>query len=180
MSTQKPVVYLDIDDTLVRFPHDKDKAWWLAHPDGELATDAVIVLQEMTALCEVRWLTAWCPSGSMRTEGYARLAALGIPTELIEDISNPLPWSLRKPMAIDWDEHRAGRRWVWIEDELPPEELRELNDRRARHCYIRTESSQNPDALRNSWHIAKRRLGLSVSPSSSPATPPETNHTETR
>lgn len=131
----RPVLYLDLDDTLISWeggsPHAAPGAhhfllWALEH-------------------YEVRWLTTWCPDGVMGED-------------LLLDLSKMLrlePGRLRAIRGFDWDSSRCkldgiawlehlvlGRPFLWVEDERGVGE-RELSFLRAhgllchyRHCNV--------------------------------------------
>lgn len=160
----RPVLYLDVDDTILSFPGDQTKAWWLAHPHGIAAPGAGDFLRWAVEHCEVRWLTAWCPSGAMMADhGVPRLAKLmGVDESLIAGIRNPRPWTRSKCEGIDWVEHEAGRPWIWLEDELPRDETEELRARRALNHYMYCNVSKHPDFLVVAWRTIARRFGFST------------------
>ena len=64
---RRPIVYLDIDDVLIAWP-----------PSGgrEAAPHASEFLRWLLEHVEVRWLTAWCPSGTMSDERRNKLARI--------------------------------------------------------------------------------------------------------
>lgn len=146
-----PVLYLDVDDTLLMFPQNAPKAWWLANPQGAAAPGAADFLRWALATFEVRWLTMWCCSGVMHPEQQERLARMcGMePAELAPIVGRPFGQGERlwKIDGIDWAEHHAGREWYWVEDDLPPDELAYLDSRSLRHRYIRCNVSRDPKAL---------------------------------
>jgi hypothetical protein len=159
-SPLRPVIYLDIDDTLVTFPPHQTPEWWAEHPDGGLADGAVAFLTWAHEHCEVRWLTYWCGRGYLAEQDIAKLERIGLPRELTRRIVNPMRWFDVKTTGINWEEQRLGREWVWLEDGLLTAELAELEARGCLFRYLRTNSSEDPDALRRSWNQLAAMLQL--------------------
>lgn len=159
---ERPVLYLDVDDTLIRFPRDRSKAWYLAHPSGEAAPGAADFLRWALQRFEVRWLTMWCMSGEMAPQQVLRLAKLlGMePAELAPIRGRRFDQGERfwKIDGIDWAEHHAGRPWYWVEDDLPPDELRYLDERSLRRHYIHCNVSRDPSALQFAHRQLERCL----------------------
>lgn len=105
----KPVLYLDIDDTLI--------SWRGGSPHA--AQGAHDFLMWAVGVYEVRWLTTWCPSGELDDSLRADLAKmLQIDDDLLRRIRG-LNWEgLRKIDGIAWLEHLVmDRPFLWIEDE---------------------------------------------------------------
>lgn len=145
---ERPVCYLDVDDTLLMFTDAICKT----HPEGRAAPDAGAFVLWLLEHYEVRWLTAWCPSGSLQPHGAERLAALlNIPAAALAAIRNPRQWGTFKPEGID-----PSRPFIWIEDDLPPDEIKWLDDRRLYASYLRTNVSRHPEALRLTWRRLQR------------------------
>ena len=104
------VLYLDIDDTLVRHP-----------PSGPRpAPGAAEFLAWALDTFHVRWLTRWCRDGIMREElVHSFCKMLDADPETIRTIRG-LDWSesASKLDGIAWLEHLVlGRPFLWIEDE---------------------------------------------------------------
>jgi hypothetical protein len=158
----KPIIYIDVDDTLIRYPRQETRAWWNANPHGVAAPGAGDFLTWAVAHCDPRWLTSWCPSGTMDPSiGVPRLAKLlGIPESTIARIYNPMHWIHSKVEGIDWEMHYAGREWAWIEDELPAREIEALRQRRAQRHYSLCNTSLRPDALITAWRTIAHRFRL--------------------
>ncbi len=145
----RPVLYLDVDDTILMFPPWRDRAWWEANKGGAPANGVREFLEWARATCEVRWLTAWCTSGKLKPEGVTRLATLlKVPEALIAGCDNPLGWGIvNKTEGIDWSEVDAGREWAWVEDGINDSEMAVLKGRHVEDRYYHTNASTNPDAL---------------------------------
>jgi len=154
---ERPVLYLDVDDTLVTFNKvvlerlagENRGPWINGIHDVVAAPGAGDFLRWALDVFEVRWLTAWCPRGIMGTEDATRLGkALGVSVETLIAIRG-IPWmhGLDKTTGIDWSEFRQGRPFVWVEDDLLPSELRTLDDMGALHCYRRCNVTEDIGAL---------------------------------
>lgn len=160
--SMRPVIYLDVDGTILRHPEGESHTWWLANPGGGPANMVREFLEWARANCDVRWLTAWAPRGVMGAEGEAKLAkCLRVPAELLQGFENPLPWFGEydsKVAAINWDEHFNGRPWVWIEDEMIERERVAMTARGCMSHFILTESSKDPNALRDAWLETEARF----------------------
>ena len=109
----RTVLYLDLDDTIIAWPHGRNASPRGARGGGELLGWA---LEQF----EVRWLTTWCPDGRMAPGLLRDLARmLRLPLDLLEGIRG-LDWSASrcKLDGIAWMEHLVlGRPFVWLEDE---------------------------------------------------------------
>jgi len=108
--TQRPVVYLDIDDVLIR---------WDGH-HRESAPHAATFMRFLLQHFEVRWITSWCPGGTMREDRLVRLAEiLDMETGELRAVRNPRafppePFGMPpKYLAVDFEEARP---WFWVED----------------------------------------------------------------
>lgn len=110
MDLDRPVLYLDLDDTLV--------SWATGAPRA--VTGAGEFLAWALGHFEVRWLTTWCPGGEMPEDLLADLVKLlQVPAETVRGIRG-LDWSASgcKLDGIAWLEHRVlGRPFAWLEDE---------------------------------------------------------------
>jgi hypothetical protein len=164
----KPVLYLDIDDTLLMFPQQCTRAWAEQWPSGEPAPGAGAFFLWALAHFEVRWLTMWCPGGVMYPASAARLGQLlAVPAEAIAacrgiDFRECDGW--RKTNGIDWVEHRAGRPWVWVEDELLPDERELLRQRGGSAHWVPCHTSKYPHRLREVWEELADRFDLPLPP----------------
>jgi hypothetical protein len=108
--TGRPVLYLDIDDTLL--------TWAAGYPAAARGAREFVVwaLERF----QIRWLSTWCPTGEM-------------PDSLLHDLARMLdvdPARLRSIRSFDWDatesklngiawlEHVVlNRPFLWVEDE---------------------------------------------------------------
>lgn len=161
--SERPILYLDVDDTILMFPPTRTKEWWEKNKGGAPAPGVREFLEWARPTCEVRWLTCWAMGGHMGEEAEARLARiLKVPLALIAGCDNPIPWGgspLGKPGGIDWTAHEAGREWAWVEDGLPPEEMQVLKGRCVEERYYYTNTSVHPEALAQTLRRLKERWG---------------------
>jgi hypothetical protein len=145
---RRPVLYLDIDDTLL--------IWEEGHPRA--APGAQRFLLWALQRFQVRWLTTWCPGGEMEVSLLGDLCTmLELDTAQVEHIRG-FDWESTesKLNGIAWLEHVVlGRPFLWIEDEYGVREGERsflvehgLSDR-YRHCNV----SQDPMALQR-LHLA--------------------------
>ena len=138
----RPVLYLDIDDTLLSWSEGRPRA----------APGAREFLLWALENHEVRWLTKWCPNGEMRDALRGDLCKMiGIQPEKLESIRG-FDWeaSDSKLNGIAWLEHVVlGRSWVWVEDEqgVGERELRFLAAHGFRENYHYCNVTKDPQAL---------------------------------
>lgn len=165
----RPVVYLDVDDTLFR-SHEDSMVWFRNKPRTRRlfrpAPHAREFFQWAHANCDLRWLTYWAPYGFM-SDGHVEyftflmdvsaddVLSVGGQQWAFMDGAAPLPG---KCNGIAWAEHDAGRPWVWVEDDLPPDEIAYLRKRGAWPHFIRCNVTANRDAMTRAFAIVRRRL----------------------
>lgn len=151
----KPVLYLDVDDTL------------LIWPAGIGAPGAPEFIRWAKTHFEVRWLTMWCPSGDLYDLAPVLAGRLNMPVAELAEIRNPVPFwrtfSTRdKTTSIVDGAIAEGRTWVWVEDEF-------LDHREAdwvyghpqyTHNYYETTVSRDPEALLRTWRELATRFSL--------------------
>jgi hypothetical protein len=139
----RPVLYLDLDDTVV--------AWADGHPRA--APGARAFLHWALERFEVRWLTTWCPEGRMPPNLLADLCTMVEVDSARLDALRGVAWNETesKLNGIAWVEHLVlGRPFLWIEDEygVTDRERRVLREHglldRYHHCNVTVE----PKALR--------------------------------
>lgn len=141
----RPVLYLDLDDTLVAWPDGRRGSPRVARGGRELLCWAL-------ERYEVRWLTTWCPDGRMESRLLRDLAKmLGVPAEALEGIRG-LDWSHSrcKLDGIAWMEHVVLRRpFVWLEDEygFGDRERSFLEAHGLGACHLPVNVSTDADAL---------------------------------
>lgn len=139
----RPVLYLDLDDTLITYASGNPQAAEGAHEFLLWALERF----------EVRWLTTWCPNGVMGDSLLADLCKMvEIETDTVKHIRG-FDWedTESKLNGIAWLEHEAlGRPFLWVEDDYGVGE-RELEVLREsgfigsyRHCNV----TEDPGALR--------------------------------
>jgi hypothetical protein len=139
----RPVLYLDLDDTLV--------CWRGGHPQG--APGARDFLRWALAHFEVRWLTTWCPDGEMKEHLLNDLADLlhEDPTTLKHIRGFDWAASESKLNGIAWLEHLVlGRPFFWLEDDygVGAQELDFLEEHGFRHVYRWVNVTEDPESLR--------------------------------
>lgn len=163
MAAKRPIAYLDVDDTILRRP-DGGK------PLG--APGAAEFLRFLARHFEVRWLTRWCPGGTMRPDQIARLERqLAIPAAELKSIRNPCAFEDRaapeafpvKWPALDWKAIDAGRPFVWIENYITPEDEQVLARRGLLDCYIHCDVTAEPDRLTEVRRILEERFAAGES-----------------
>lgn len=165
-SNFKPLLYLDVDDTLLRFPRLDDE-FWKTHPRGGAADGAGEFFRWLKRHFEVRWLTMWCPSGTMDPGRAIELASmLGVTEEEVAEVRNPHAFMRffghrdLKTDALDWAEIDDGRPWVWIEDALLDDERLLLTWRNLLNHWIPCNVSANPNRLIEVKEILQERFHL--------------------
>lgn len=166
---RRPVMYLDIDDTLLTY---NDGVWEATY--GRLTNNSIISPNAIIAApgagefivwalehFEIRWLTFWCPSGRMHPKRAEQLAgALGVSPDLIASIEGiSFAHSLNKCDGIDWSEHERGRPWIWIEDDLPQSELQILASKGCLDRWYRCNVTEDVNALRRLHMRLKEEIG---------------------
>ena len=135
---EKPVMYLDVDGVL----------WTVDDGGYSGALGLREFLEYALANYEVRWCTTWAVSGGMDRSRQQTLEEwTGEPVEVWEQVRPSLGWRDFKTGAIDWSEVERGRRFVWIEDELLPEEREVLCERGIEDWFIYTNVLEDPNAL---------------------------------
>ena len=135
----KPVLYLDIDGVL-----------WNVNSEGAFvgANGLEDFLSFVLDKFELRWCTAWACRGYVATDSLERLAAhTGVPVKTWKLVKASLGWRHEKHENIDLDEIRAGRKFVWVEDELSPDEYKFLSDNNWLDNFFFTDVFRDRDAL---------------------------------
>lgn len=138
----RPVLYLDLDNTLL--------SWCSGKPEAAAGAHAFLLwaLEQY----EVRWLTRWCRNGEMAEDLLLDLCKmLRVPPRVVRDIRGA-GWedTDSKLNGIFWLEHLVlGRPFLWLEDELGvgERELRFLDDHGWRSSYRHCNVTQESDAL---------------------------------
>lgn len=163
----KPVMFLDVDDTL------------LSYPGGQAGAFVPDFIRWAKEHFEVRWLTMWCPSGDMRrpANGAAHwilARRLKITDDEVLEIVNPHEFPVWGSYMGFNGSYRdksesiramlgdtPGRAWVWVEDPhlersewlflLPPENA--VN-------YFETSVSANDQAVVETMVLLAQRFRL--------------------
>lgn len=106
----RPILYLDIDDTLLTYSGNAPRAARGAHDFLVWALDRF----------EVRWLTTWCPSGQMGADlarDFCKMLEVD-PEQIAELRGHDWTFSKTKLDGIGWLEHLVlDRPFLWIEDD---------------------------------------------------------------
>lgn len=145
----KPVMYLDLDDTILTWAEGKPA------PAEGVREFLLWALEQF----EVRWLTRWARDGCMAPDLVRDLGKLtGVEPERLREIQG-LDWSEGSKLdGIAWVEHVVrDRPFVWIEDDNTGADHRAFFHRHSfmdsyRHCDV----TQEPEALRQSHEELKR------------------------
>lgn len=141
----RPVLYMDIDDTLLRYPEGGE---------GPVpAAGAVEFVAWVFEHFEVRWLTRWCRDGRMSDHlirAFCRMFRMD--AEVVRRVKG-LDWSEtdNKLDGIAWLEHVVlGRRFLWIEDEhgLGETEQTFLTRQGFEEMWLSCNVTVDPQALR--------------------------------
>ncbi len=160
MRADRPIAYLDVDDTILR------------HPPGQAcsaAPGAADFLRVLARHFEVRWLTRWCPGGRMRPDQLALLEKyIDIPAAELRRIVNPCTFEDRVPpgefpvkwRALDWAAIEAGRPFVWIENYITPEDRRVLEERGLLDRFIHCDVTASPDRLAAVRRLLEQRFAI--------------------
>lgn len=143
----RPVMYLDVDDTLLRYPSGREG-------DPVVADGAREFFAWARDVYEVRWLTKWCRAGAMGddlVDDFCRM--LDVDVSVVHSIRG-LDWSFSdtKLNAIAWLEHLVLERpFVWVEDDygVGTLERRFLAEQGLEGCWRRCNVTERPDALMN-------------------------------
>ncbi len=160
MAAERPIAYLDVDDTILRHP---------AEGDAVAAPGAADFLRFLAKHFEVRWLTRWCPGGKMRPDQLRQLERhLSMPAAELAPIRNPCRFVDEEPagafpvkwQALDWDAIDAGRPFVWIENYITPEDELVLAARGLYDRYIHCDVTAEPGRLAEVRRILEERFGL--------------------
>ena len=150
----RPVLYLDLDDTLLTWASSQP----LAAPG---AREFVLWALERY---EVRWLTRWCPSGVMSEQHLQDLGRLlGIEPDLLRPIRG-CAWNEAgsKLDGIAWLEHVVLERpFVWLEDEkgVGAREIEFLRKQRFIDSYVKVNVTEDPESLLRAHAVLRERLG---------------------
>lgn len=141
MSRSRPVLYLDIDDTLVVWADDA--------PSGAPGVREFLLwaLEHF----EVRWLTRWARDGRLDETLLADLSRLtGVEVEALRPVQG-LDWSgtTSKLNGVAWLEHTIlGRPFLWIEDDtVEPGALEFLEAHALSHRFRRCDVSRDRESL---------------------------------
>lgn len=139
----KPILYLDVDGVILTY-----KRLTQLGPALGLKDFMSYALEHF----EVRWCTSWAVSGVMSPTNLEDLAQLTkLPVEIWLQVQPSLPWKNYKTEAIDWDEIKKGRQFVWLEDGILFEEEEKLHKLGYFHCYYYTDVLEDKNALLKTW-----------------------------
>lgn len=153
--TKPRVLYLDVDDTLLV---------WTNEHGGRAAPKAKEFIEWADQHLEVRWLTAWCPSGKMqraRAEELAEKFSHKVPPEFFERFTNPKHWIDEKTKAVDFNDPRP---WVWVEDRLLTTETKFMQDNRYIDNFYACNVTTNRMVLQSVWRKLAKKFDLPGGP----------------
>jgi hypothetical protein len=148
----RPVLYLDLDDTVLA---------WVNGSPGPARGAREFVLWALERF-EVRWLTTWCPSGEMEQGLLADLCLmLDLEPETLCHIRG-FDWesTASKLNGIAWLEHLVLKRpFLWVEDDygVGEREIEVLRGLGLEGSYIHCNVTHDPLALQ-SLHAELVRL----------------------
>ena len=155
---QKPVCYLDLDDTLTRRTAEL--------PSGKAAPGASDFLRFLLRHFEVRWLTMWCPDGNMHEEGLGWLESFfGIPRDELRHVRNMRSFTIAEGTRFKWEainftEAQTGRPFVWLEERLHEADVEHMERHGCRDCFIECDVTANPYRLAEVREILTERFAL--------------------
>jgi hypothetical protein len=139
---RRPVLYLDLDDTVI--------SWRGGSPHAAPGAREFILwaLSEF----EVRWLTTWCPDGDIEPKLLGDLAdMLELPVSSLEHIrGHQWPAEGSKLNGIAWLEHMVhARPFIWLEDDYGFSDRERIFLERHGHLqnYIHCNVTEDPDSL---------------------------------
>jgi hypothetical protein len=138
----RPVLYLDLDDTLI--------SWEGGRPHA--APGAREFLLWALGHYEVRWLTTWCPDGEMEERLLGSLSRMvEIPMDDLRRVRG-FDWDFRrcKLDGIAWLEHLVLERpFLWVEDDygFGEREVRFLHEHGLLDRYRRVNVTEDPESL---------------------------------
>lgn len=150
----RPVLYLDIDDTLL--------SWASGAPRPVPSSGSF--LRWALERFEVRWLTKWCPGGTMADDLLIDLAKmLGVDREGLGAIP-ACAWeeSGIKADGIAWLEHAVqGRDFAWVENRegLSERDFELLGSVGFSDRYFPCNVTQDESALERTRALLERRFG---------------------
>jgi hypothetical protein len=147
----RPVLYLDLDDTILTWASGEPRA----------APGAREFLLWASRRYEVRWLTRWCPSGAMEDHLIDSLCSmLELERDALREIAG-LDWEggESKLNGIAWLDHLVLRRpFLWLEDEtgVGEREKRFLEEHGLLGAYRHCNVTKDADALCRVWTELER------------------------
>jgi len=147
----RPVLYLDLDDTLL--------SWATGEPRA--APGAREFVLWAASRYEIRWLTRWCPGGAMEDHLLDALCRmLRLDREALRAVAG-VDWegAESKLNGIAWLEHLVlGRPFLWLEDETGAgeRERRFLEEHGLLGAYRHCNVTRDPGALRRIWAELER------------------------
>lgn len=156
----KPVLYLDVDGVLWDIVEgDTDRAERTPKWAGP-AKGLDEFLEYVFETFEVRWCTTWAMSGTMSPETMENLYGhTGVPIETWAKVQPSCGWYDFKSENVDWIEHRAGREFAWVEDELCTFDHEYLRENGFQDSYYYTDVFEDADALVKTLAKLKERFG---------------------
>lgn len=163
----KPVLYLDVDDTLLSmheryYPPEKRRPASTWRHYGYAAPGGRDFLLWSLEHFEIRWLTWWCAWGEMEDLQRERLVKeFDLPAGTLAGVRSACfgnSEGCHKTAGIAWDEHEAGRPFWWVEDCISERERQVLRGRGALDRWIPCNVTEDPEALRRAWGRLKQSV----------------------
>jgi len=164
ITTNKPrVLYLDVDDTLLIWQRTTDGTDGVS---GFAAPRAAEFIRWAVEHFEVRWLTMWCPPGTLDQHSADELEYRfnkRISAQEFMAIRNPMKFEAGlKTDAIDFDDPLP---WVWVEDDIMLTEEQLLRRKHLYDNFYPTNVSIDPTRLQLTWQKLAHRFMLPDAPS---------------
>ena len=156
-SNMKPILYLDIDDTILSFRGNEAYLY-----GGVAARGASSFLRWAQQHFEIRPLTGWCnDTGEFTFDAAAELEQkFGMSKEFWLQLRGlPCPVT-HKVEGIDWLAHEQGRLWVWLEDRMEPDDADYLRGRNCFDNWIPCNVTKEPTRLLTVRELLTKRFNL--------------------
>jgi len=167
----KPVLYLDVDDTLLSmheryYPAEKRRPASTWRHYGYSPPSGREFLLWALEHFEVRWLSWWCAWGDMHDLQRERLEAeFELPSGALAGVRAARfgdSEGCRKTAGIAWEEHDAGRPFWWVEDWISEREQQVLRGRGMLDRWIPCHVTEDPHALQRAWDRLRAEVEVPV------------------
>ena len=152
-----PIMYLDVDDTILQ---------WTNEAPGAAPPYMGRFLSWAFRHFDVRWLTSWCPCGTMEDSRVHNLYNIlsgqwsSLREETLKGANHIDGWERLKTDVIDFS--MPLNSWIWVEDALLPEEYEILRKHDALVNWVELNVTERPNSVIPVWKsISKRyRIGM--------------------